>query len=205
MSNFATNSYPNSRRKRALDLLGAACGIGLLFAAYPVIGLLIKLNSEGPIFYSKERVGKGGEIFKMVKFRTMRIGSDASKDMLRTKGTDDPRITGVGRVLRRTHLDELPQFLAVAKGDMSLVGPRPELPALIPDILEHEPRFNDRHSVKPGVTGIAQIEFIHASDSASAARRFQYDAEYLAKGSLRLDLSLIAKTVLTVIGRKGDK
>jgi sugar transferase (PEP-CTERM system associated) len=176
----------------------------ILFA--PVILLimaLIKLDSRGPIFFGQERVGQDGQVFKLWKFRSMR--DDAEKDTGPVWASqDDPRVTRVGRVLRRTRLDELPQLFNVLKGDMSMVGPRPERPHFVKELAEKIPFYHLRHSVKPGVTGWAQVSYHYGSSLADAIEKLQYDLFYVKNMSFLLDSLVIFQTVKIVLFNRGS-
>lgn len=197
------SEYISSRRKRALDLTLAFGGLLLLLLLMPVLALIIKATSRGPVLYSRRRVGRDGAPFNMVKLRTMRVGSDASASGLRTQGRRDPRITGVGRFLRAAYLDELPQFWNVMRGHMSAVGPRPEYPELVGRLEALEPDFRLREAAKPGITGLAQLQYEHATGDEAAARRFIYDRRYIAECSLRGDIGIVARTLGRVFMRGG--
>lgn len=181
--------------KRALDMTLAGTGLVLSFPLWGIIALAIKLEDGGPVFYGQERVGKGGELFKSRKFRSMIVESDKEFGP-RQAGENDNRVTAIGRLLRATALDELPQLWNILIGDMSFVGPRALLPAeievngggeLIP--LEKFPGYEERHRVRPGLTGIAQI---YAPRDVPRRHKFRYDLIYIQNQSLRLDLKLIA-------------
>ena len=165
-----------------------------------VIALLLRLTS-GPVIYRQTRIGEGGKLFTMYKFRTMRVDAEAGRPAFAC--ARDPRVTRVGRVLRTTHLDELPQLWDVLKGDMSIVGPRPERPEFAPMLEEAVPYFNRRLLVKPGVTGWAQLRCDYASDAEGAATKLSYDLWYLRHRNLLVDVAICAKTFTSVILRPG--
>jgi lipopolysaccharide/colanic/teichoic acid biosynthesis glycosyltransferase len=185
--------------KATLDSL---CAAALLLLASPVIlfcALLVKLTSRGPAFYSQIRLGRRGRPFRIYKLRTMT--HDCEKvGGARWSTPGDPRVTPVGRFLRRTHLDELPQLWNVLKGDMSLVGPRPERPEFLPGLERVIPRYRERLSVKPGVTGLAQVRLPADTDIASVRRKLAYDLHYLRTFGLWLDLRLVLCTGLHMLG-----
>ena len=193
--------------KRVIDILVGALASIVLAIITPFMVLLIKLDSPGPAIFKQERVGKGGKVFRLYKFRTMRsIGKDGSAE----GGTavwaqeNDPRITRVGRLLRRTRLDELPQLWNILKGDMSIVGPRPERPGFVEKLTRKIPHYNMRHLVKPGLTGWAQINYEYGDSVKDALIKLQYDIYYAKKRSLILDCAIILKTmrmILTGAGR----
>jgi lipopolysaccharide/colanic/teichoic acid biosynthesis glycosyltransferase len=174
--------------------------IGLLaIPAVLAVAVLVKLTSRGPVIYSQTRLGRGGRPFRIYKFRTM------WHDCERQSGPQwsrpgDPRVTPLGRLLRATHLDELPQLWNVLKGDMSLVGPRPERPEIIPVLEQAIPEYRERLRVRPGVTGLAQVRLPPDTDLASVRRKLVYDLYYVAHGGLLMDFRLIACTALGVLG-----
>ena len=186
--------------KRTFDIASASFGLILSAPLWPVLALLVRL-SPGPIIYRQTRVGAGGKPFTMLKFRTMR--ADAESDFAAYTEIGDARITRVGRVLRMTHLDELPQLWNVLKGEMSVVGPRPERPEFIPMLEDAIPFFSRRLLIKPGVTGWAQLRCDYSSDAEGAADKLSYDLWYLRHRNLLVDLSICAKTVTSVILRPG--
>jgi sugar transferase (PEP-CTERM system associated) len=189
--------------KRAFDIL---CSSVLLTLASPVMlltVLAIKLDSPGPIIYRQERVGLGGRIFMCLKFRSMR--TDAEKDgVARWAAKNDSRITRIGAFLRKTRIDELPQLLSVLKGEMSLVGPRPERPSFVAQLKEQIPFYDVRHSVKPGVTGWAQVRYSYGASLEDARRKHQFDLYYVKNNSLFLDLLVLIETVSVVLFREGQ-
>jgi exopolysaccharide biosynthesis polyprenyl glycosylphosphotransferase len=187
--------------KRSFDVLGAA--VGLLFAApvMAVVALLLRATG-GPVIYRQTRVGEGGKLFTMYKFRTMRVDAEEG-GRPRFASESDPRVTRLGRVLRTTHLDELPQLWDVLTGDMSIVGPRPERPEFAPMLAEAIPYFSRRLLIKPGVTGWAQLRSDYASDAEGAATKLSYDLWYLRHRNLLVDAAICAKTFTSVILRPG--
>ena len=189
--------------KRAFDIL---CSGILLLLASPVMlltMLAIKLDSPGPIIYRQERVGLGGRIFMCLKFRSMR--TDAEKDgVARWAAKNDARVTRIGAFIRKTRIDELPQLLSVLKGQMSLVGPRPERPSFVAQLKEQIPFYDVRHSVKPGVTGWAQVRYSYGASLEDARRKHQFDLYYVKNNSLFLDLLVLIETVSVVLFREGQ-
>ncbi len=179
--------------RRLFDASAAAI---LLVIAAPVIllaGLLIKLSSRGPMFYLQTRLGKDGRPFRMVKVRTM--AADAERDSGPCwAATRDPRATRVGHILRRTHLDELPQLWNVLKGEMSLVGPRPERPEFVPRLAAQLPGYRERLRVLPGITGLAQVRLPADSDIDSVRRKLSYDLYYVRCRTALLDLRILLCT-----------
>ena len=188
--------------KRLFDIV---CATILLVLASPVIlvaGLLILLESGGPILYLQERVGLNGRLFNVVKFRSMRI--DAEHDgQPRWATAKDDRVTRVGRILRKLRIDELPQLFSVLNGDMSLVGPRPERPYFVDKLTQEIPYFAVRQSVKPGVTGWAQVRYHYGASVEDSAEKLQYDLYYVKNHTLFLDLVILFETVGVVLTAKG--
>jgi sugar transferase (PEP-CTERM system associated) len=188
--------------KRCLDL---AASFVLLLLATPVMlltALAIRLESPGQVIYRQKRVGQNGVPFMVMKFRSMR--NDAERDgVARWAVQNDPRITRVGRLIRKTRIDELPQLLNVFRGEMSLVGPRPERPDFVAQ-LKQQIRFYDlRHSVKPGLTGWAQVRYNYAASVEDSQRKLQYDLFYVKNHSLLLDLRILLETVRVVLRGEG--
>jgi exopolysaccharide biosynthesis polyprenyl glycosylphosphotransferase len=174
----------------------------ILLLTLPVsllVSLAIKLSSRGPIFFAQDRVGLNGRVFRMYKFRTMKVGSREEGDT-RWTSDNDPRRTWVGTLLRKTNLDELPQFLNVLKGDMSIVGPRPERPFFVERFLAEIDRYNSRHMFKAGITGWAQVNGWRGD--TSIAKRVEYDLYYLRNWSLTFDLQIITMTLLRIFTSK---
>jgi exopolysaccharide biosynthesis polyprenyl glycosylphosphotransferase len=186
--------------KRTFDVVCASMGIVLTAPLWPVLALLVRLT-PGPVIYRQTRVGEGGRPFRILKFRTMR--ADAEPNWAAYADLNDPRVTGVGRILRMTHLDELPQLWNVLRGDMSIVGPRPERPEFIPMLEEAVPFFSRRLLVKPGVTGWAQLRSDYSSDAEGAEDKLSYDLWYLRHRNLLVDLAICAKTFSGVLVRPG--
>ncbi len=190
--------------KRGFDLL--ASGI-LLLATSPIIAvtaLLIKLDSVGPLFYRQERVGEGGQTFAVTKFRSMRVDAEvAGKPMWAT--ANDDRTTRVGRVIRKLRIDELPQIFNVFKGDMSFVGPRPERPFFVQQLAQEIPYYEARHSIKPGITGWAQVRYPYGASVEDAKEKLQYDLYYVKNHSLFLDIMILIDTVQVVLWGKGAR
>ena len=188
--------------KRALDLIVAVIGIVLLTPMFLIIALAIKLDSPGPVLYRQRRVGRGGVIFFCYKFRTMR--QDAEADTGPTwAGDDDPRITRVGNLLRRSRLDEIPQLWCVLKGDMGFVGPRPERPEFVEWLTKVIPYYPLRHSVLPGITGWAQIQYKYGNTQDDAKEKLQYDLYYIKNTSIGLDVLIIFQTIKIVLLGRG--
>lgn len=183
---------------RLLALLGLVFSLPFAILA----AILIKVESRGPIFYKQERVGKSGKTFKVIKFRSMR--TDAEKDGKPIwAATNDERVTRIGRVMRATRIDEIPQFWNILKGDMSFVGPRPERPHFVKQLGTEIPYYDHRHLVAPGLTGWAQIKYPYGASVADARQKLQYDLYYIKNQSLTLDLVIVFETVKTVLFGKG--
>jgi sugar transferase (PEP-CTERM system associated) len=189
--------------KRAFDVTLAL--VGLLLAA-PIMALVaaaIKLTSPGPLLYSQRRVGKDDRAFTIYKFRSMRANAEAASGAVwATPG--DPRVTPLGRVLRRTRLDELPQLWNVLVGDMSFVGPRPERPEFVDELTQQIPFYGQRHGVRPGLTGWAQVRHRYGSSVDDAQEKLQYDLFYIKHMSTAFDLFIVLETVKTVLVRGGS-
>jgi sugar transferase (PEP-CTERM system associated) len=170
---------------------------------FPLIALLIKLDSPGPVFLRQERVGQDGKVFTLWKFRSMRKDAESNTGPVWAKAQDS-RVTRVGKYLRRTRLDEFPQLFNVLKGDMSLVGPRPERPNFVDELSNTVPFYYLRHSVKPGVTGWAQINYGYGNSVEDSVEKLQYDLFYVKNVSWALDLLVLLHTVKTVLVRRGS-
>lgn len=189
--------------KSLIDFTGGLFGTIIMIGFYPFISLAIILESGFPILFNQERLGRGGQPYKMVKFRTME--RDAERDgEARMAEENDERVTKVGWFLRRTHLDELPQFINVLRGEMSLVGPRAERPQMVENFQKEIPFYRARLLVKPGITGWAQINFGYAGTVKETAIKLEYDLYYIEHRNLVMDISIILRTVGTVLGFKGQ-
>jgi len=181
--------------------LGLVGGALLLFVG-PLLAVLIKLDSPGPIFYRQVRLGRGGVPFELLKFRSM--VTDAEEEMgAQWAAKSDPRVTRVGRLLRRTRLDELPQVINVLRGDIHLIGPRPERPEFITRLEQEIPFYRARLAVKPGLTGWAQVRYRYGNTVEDALIKLEYDLYYIKNRSVLLDLSILLKTVGVVVLFKG--
>ena len=220
----------NGFAKRSIDLIGAAVGLLLTLPLFIILPILIKLDSSGPVYYAQLRVGVNrrkrdrrycqrsdvperrvrdrrrqncqGKPFRVIKFRTM--VRNAEKKCGPVWATEnDSRVTWLGRTLRKTRLDEIPQFINVLKGDMSLVGPRPERPDFVQDLSEKVRDYNGRLAVKPGLTGLAQVENGYDTSLASVAQKVSLDLEYIRHWSLWTDIKILFKTVVVVFTGKG--
>lgn len=189
------------RVKRLLDLCVAVPACLVFAAAVPFVIVGNWLGNRGPLFYAQIRVGVNGREFKILKFRTMRPAGGALADEWTTE--DDPRITRFGGVLRRTHLDELPQVWNIARGDLSVVGPRPEQPHYVAELTQKLPYYPLRHLVRPGLTGWAQVKYGYAGTERDALEKLQYEFFYLGHQSLVFDLRVMGRTVRAVLGGEG--
>jgi exopolysaccharide biosynthesis polyprenyl glycosylphosphotransferase len=187
--------------KRTMDILISGIGLIILAPLFPILALAIYIDSPGPIFYTQERVGKGGRTFCLFKFRSMVVGAEEGGAVWAEK--NDPRVTRVGRFLRRTMIDELPQFINVLRSEMSIVGPRPERPEFVAELEEQIPFYKVRHSVKPGMAGWALINYGYSSSVRDALVKLQYDLYYIKHQSIYLDLLILAKTMGAMISFKG--
>jgi len=195
--------------KRLLDVVAAAVGLVVLSPLMAVIALAIRWDSPGPVFYRAKRVGKGGKLFLMYKFRTMVADAEKMGPSITVK--DDPRITRVGRFLRKTKLDELPQLINVLKGEMSLVGPRPETPSMVEHYTPEQRRVLE---VTPGITGLAQLYYSNEEEMLNPdnwheeyvrkilPHKLALDLLYIEHRSLALDLTIIGRTILKLVRRK---
>lgn len=201
MADLACSGFWSPLRRWYLPCKGVVdflVGLTLLLLTAPVIlvaALLVKLTSAGPAFYSQTRIGKNGRLFTIYKLRSM-FHNCESKSGARWSTPGDARITPLGRILRRTHVDELPQLWNVVRGDMALVGPRPERPEFIPSLAQALSHYTDRLLVRPGMTGLAQVQLPPDSDLASVRRKLAYDLYYARYVSLWLDLRILIGTVI---------
>jgi sugar transferase (PEP-CTERM system associated) len=188
--------------KRALDLTAASIGLVLAAPLMALVALAVKCTSHGAVLYRQQRVGQHGRLFTLCKFRSMCEGAEAGTGAVWAKANDD-RVTPVGRVIRKTRLDELPQLWNVLKGDMSFVGPRPERPEFVVSLTREIAFYGQRHAVKPGLTGWAQVSYPYGASVHDAMEKLQYDLFYIKNMSPALDLFIILKTIKTVLLRRG--
>jgi exopolysaccharide biosynthesis polyprenyl glycosylphosphotransferase len=188
--------------QRLFDLIFGLFGCVLLLLAIPFVALVNRILSPGPLFYSQERVGLGGKSFNIIKFRSMVV--DAEKNSGATWAQEnDPRITQFGKFLRLTRLDEIPQFINVVRGEMAIVGPRPERPTFVEQLTHEIPFYRARHAVKPGLTGWAQVMYRYGASVEDSLIKLQYDLFYIKYQGIILDTLILFKTILVVVGFKG--
>lgn len=187
--------------KRLIDILVSLIALPFVLIAIVFLAPIIYFTDKGPVFYNAERRGKDGKVFKMYKLRSMYVNSPNLKnaDGSTYNSDNDPRVTKIGRIMRKTSLDEFPQFLNVLKGDMSLIGPRPTLPGQRIPVSEMDEIRQKRYSVRPGITGYAQAYF---RNSITQDEKFKHDAFYADNMSLIMDIKIIFQTVLSVLGQK---
>ncbi|MBI1871730.1 MAG: undecaprenyl-phosphate glucose phosphotransferase [Chlamydiae bacterium] len=192
LKQFPLEKTMNRFWKRGVDILGSILGLTVGFPVFILLAAWVKKDSWGPIFYRQERVGEDGKVFTLVKFRTMRVDAEEKSGPVWAT-EDDPRRTGLGRFLRKYNLDELPQLWNVLKGEMSLVGPRPERPHFVNEFKMRVPRYMSRHKIKSGMTGWAQVNGLRGNTSIS--ERLKYDLYYLENWSILFDIKIILKTL----------
>jgi lipopolysaccharide/colanic/teichoic acid biosynthesis glycosyltransferase len=190
-----------ARVKRLLDVATAGVGLVALAFTVPVVLLGNAFGNRGPLFFRQARTGRNGTSFEILKFRTMRPST--ALEAGEWTAERDPRITVFGGILRRTHLDEVPQVLNILRGDLSIVGPRPEQPRYVAELSEKIPFYGVRHLVRPGLTGWAQVKYNYGSTVADALEKLQYDVYYLLRQSIGLDLRIIVRTLRSVLHREG--
>ena len=189
--------------KRILDIVGGLIGIFFLLLMLPFVGLATIFDDGWPIFYVQTRLGKGGKPYEIIKFRTMIKDAEADGKP-RWATEDDERATRVGKILRKTRLDEWPQFINVLRGEMSLVGPRSERPKLVEHFQRHVPFYRARLLVKPGISGWAQINFNYAASIEETITKLEYDLYYIKHRSLWMDLIILLRTPGTMFGMRGQ-
>lgn len=187
--------------RRLFNLIAALIGLIVTLALWPIVAIAIKLDSKGPVFYQQERVGKNGRTFRIIKFRSMHENAESEGPMWSTEG--DSRITRVGSVMRRMRIDELPQFINILRGDMSLVGPRAERPFFVRQLTEQIPFYNQRHLVEPGLTGWAQVMYGYGASVADAQEKLQYDLYYIKNVSFWFDVWIIFKSIRIILFGRG--
>jgi exopolysaccharide biosynthesis polyprenyl glycosylphosphotransferase len=189
--------------KRLLDIAAAAVGLVLAAPLMCLTAVAIRLTSSGPILYHQARVGQDNRIFTLHKFRSMRADAEKLTGPVWSRGREDNRVTLIGGWLRRFRLDELPQLWNVLKGDMSFVGPRPERPNFVSALTSQIPYYGQRHVVRPGLTGWAQVRYTYAASVEDALQKLQYELFYIKHLSIPFDLFIILETIKTVLRSKG--
>ncbi len=189
--------------KRIFDLLITFLTLPITLSIGIITAILIKLDSRGPIFFVQERVGRHGEIFNMYKFRSMTV--DAEKNGNKFAQRNDQRITTVGKFIRRYRIDEIPNFWNVLKGEMSVIGPRPEQVSFVEFFDEEIERYHFRHSVKPGITGLAQVNQGYAACTRSTQMKLNYDLFYIRHYSMGMEAGIILKTLYTILTGFGSR
>jgi len=188
--------------KRAFDAIISIIGLAVLAILFPFVALAICIDSPGPIFYMQERVGRGGKIFRLFKLRSMVPGAERGGGAVWARERDE-RVTRVGRFLRATHIDEIPQFINILKGDMSVVGPRPERPEFVAELEKHIPFYRLRHAVRPGMAGRALVNYGYSSSIEDAKMKLEYDLYYIKRQSPYLDLLILFKTIGGMLSFRG--
>lgn len=215
-----TTGSVENRMVRLLNVLVAAVGLVILAPVMLIIATLVKLSSPGPVFYTQPRVGidrrmgrptaeqlarrkhdAGGRVFKIYKFRTMSADSDRAGQVWASE--QDPRITRIGRILRKYRLDEVPQLWNVLRGEMNIVGPRPEQPEIFQDLKRQVALYDQRQRVLPGITGWAQINHAYDQSIDDVRKKVEYDLEYISRRSLAQDLKIMARTIPVMVGKRG--
>jgi sugar transferase (PEP-CTERM system associated) len=187
--------------RQVVSIVAAACGLLIFLPFFPLVALAVKLSSRGPLFFRQQRVGMGGRIFGVIKFRTMFTDAEAGGAKWATK--NDPRVTKVGMVLRKTRIDEIPQLWNVLRGDMGFVGPRPERPEFVNWLTEELPFYYLRTLIRPGLTGWAQVRYGYGATLAETKEKLEYDLYYIKHMSLGLDLLIMFETIKTILRRRG--
>jgi len=202
--NFSCNSNKRLYKlfHRFLDIVISLTGLLLFLILLPFIFILNVFMNKGPLFYNQTRVGKNGENFTIFKLRSMVVNAESSGAVYAQK--NDTRITKFGKFLRKTRLDEVPQFFNILKGDMSIIGPRPERPKFVKDLEEKVPFYAIRHVVKPGLTGWAQVKFPYAGTLEDQEKKLRYDLFYIKEQCILLDFKIIIRTITTVLFFKGQ-
>jgi sugar transferase (PEP-CTERM system associated) len=198
------HSLPRRLSKRFFDVVAA---LSLLLLSWPVmvlVALCVKLESPGPVLYRQVRVGELGQEFELVKFRSMRVDAEAD-GVARWASMEDDRSTRVGRIIRKTRLDELPQLLNVLRGEMSFVGPRPERPQFVNMLAQQVRYYNVRHSIKPGLTGWAQVRYPYGASVSDAEEKLKFDLFYVKNHGLVLDLLILMQTIEVVLFQRGGR
>ena len=199
---FARKSF--ARFKRALDLFLSVLGLTITAPILSLAALLIRLSSKGPVIYKQNRVGKNGTIFSIYKLRTMRVDAEKNTGAVWAKA-NDPRITPLGRILRKTHIDEIPQLLNVIEGEMSIVGPRPERPEIVRDLKVLIRDYEERLKVKPGITGLAQVKHKYDETIEDVKKKIKYDLLYIKRMCWLVEMRILAQTFVVALTGKGAR
>jgi sugar transferase (PEP-CTERM system associated) len=199
-----TQSWFRGAYSRLISIVGASLGLILFSPVMVLASIAIKLDSKGPVLYGQMRVGKNGQPFEILKFRTMSADAETQSGPTWAKERD-PRITRVGGILRKLRIDEMPQFLNLLYGDMKFVGPRPERPHFVAQLSEEIPYYDLRHSVRPGLTGWAQVKFAYAATIEDTREKLEYDLFYIKNASFWLDLLILFRTVKIILFRTGAR
>jgi exopolysaccharide biosynthesis polyprenyl glycosylphosphotransferase len=189
--------------KRAIDLASGIVGLLISLPIMLLVAIAIRLDSKGPVIFRQKRVGLKGRCFELMKFRSMRVDAEAGTGAMWATA-NDPRATRIGHFLRKYRLDELPQFINVIRGEMSLVGPRPERPEFVDELRKQISYYDERHSVRPGITGWAQVKYRYGSNVEDAGRKLEYDLFYLKNMSIFFDCAIILDTVRIVVMGHGQ-
>ncbi|MEM7664662.1 MAG: TIGR03013 family XrtA/PEP-CTERM system glycosyltransferase [Pseudomonadota bacterium] len=200
---FSSGRMFSSAMKRIFDILASLVLLLLTFPIIAIFALIVKLDSKGPAFFKQERVGLYGETFHLIKLRSM--ATDAEKDGAKWAEANDPRVTRVGRFIRKVRIDELPQTWSVLKGQMSFVGPRPEVPKFVDDLQEEIPFYHERHMVKPGITGWAQINYPYGASTEDSRKKLEYDLYYAKNYTPFLDFVILLQTVRVILWPEGAR
>lgn len=198
------NSLFTSRLKRLTDIFLSVTGLTLTAPLLLTTAILIKLDSPGPIFFRQKRVGKGGTVFNLLKFRSMKLGAEAEMGPIWAIEKDE-RVTRIGKIIRKVRIDEVPQMINVLKGEMSFVGPRPERPFFVRKLKKKIPHYSLRFSVNPGITGWAQVKYKYGSSVEDALKKLQYDLYYIKNTSIFFDLSILFETIRVVLSTRGAR
>ena len=193
----------SSAVKRIFDITASLILLALTLPVIVLFAGIVKLDSKGPAFFRQQRVGLYGEPFRLIKLRSMR--TDAEKDGAKWAEENDPRITRVGRLIRKLRIDELPQTWSVLKGQMSFVGPRPEVPKFVDSLEEEIPFYGERHMVKPGITGWAQINYPYGASIEDSRRKLEYDLYYAKNYTPFLDFVILLQTVRVILWPEGAR
>lgn len=200
---FSSGRMISSAAKRVFDIIASTLLLALTLPLILLFALLVKLDSKGPAFFRQERIGLYGQSFNLFKLRSMRV--DAEADGAKWAEQDDPRITRIGRFIRKVRIDELPQSWSVLKGDMSFVGPRPEVPIFVADLEEQLPFYAERHMVKPGITGWAQINYPYGASVEDSLNKLEYDLYYAKNYTPFLDLVILLQTARVILWPEGAR